>query len=393
MRYTWYVITAALATGCGGSEAVQPRVVREASRIRTPRFQMEKLEGGNGGGDSRGQSINLWGTVGGFSNSTDGTRRAAIWRQGVFKDLKTLGGPNSNIQWPGLNDLGMAVGISETAEDDSLDETWSCRGFLRNSNAGKVCRGFFWENDRMTALPTFGGTHGFATGINNLGQAVGWAETTVLDPTCNQTPQKLQFRAALWEPKRGRMKQLKPYPGDSTSAATAINDHGVAVGISGRCDQAVGRLSAQHAVVWENGRVRSLPTLAGEGWHTPMALNERGDIVGFGNDAGGTADNLIQTAWIWTRDGGFKRLGGVGDDGTSSATSINWWRQVVGISCNTSCRGFLYDHGTMYDLNDLVDLAEGEVITSASSINDLGWITGRVTTATGTVPFVLRPWR
>jgi uncharacterized membrane protein len=190
------------------------------------------------------------------------------------------------------------------------------------------------------------------------------------------------------------MKQLKPYPGDSTSAATAINDQGVAVGISGRCDQAVGRLSAQHAVVWENGRVRKLPTLAGEGWHTPMAINERGDIVGFGNDAGGTADNLLQTAWIWTRDGGFKRLGGVGDDAVSSATSINFWRQVVGISCNDAgCRGFLWEKGTSYDLNGLVDLAEGEVITSASAINDLGWITGRISTAAGVVPFVLRPSR
>lgn len=391
MRYTRLVIAVALATGCGGNEAVQAPQMREARTIQTPRFQIEKLNGGSGGGDSRGQSINLWGTVAGFSNGTDGTRHAAMWRRGSFIDLGTLGGPNSNVQWPGLNDLGMVVGISETAEDDSLDETWSCRGFLRNSSAGKVCRAFFWENNRMIALPTFGGTHGFGTGINNLGQAVGWAETAVFDPTCNNTVQHLQFRAALWEPKRGRMKQLRPYPGDSTSAATAINDRGQVVGISGRCDVAVGRLSAQHAVLWENGQVKKLPNLGGEGWHTPMAINERGDIVGFGNDAGGTPDNLIQTAWIWTRDGGFKRMGGVGDDATSSATSINWWRQVVGISCNDNgCRGFLWEKGHSYDLNDLVDLAEGEVITSASSINDLGWITGRVLTASGVVPFVLR---
>src|SRR5262249_44165539 len=152
-------------------------------------------------------------------------------------------------------------------------------------------------------------------------------------------------------------------PGDSTSAATAINDHGVVAGISGECDQAVGRLSAQHAVVWENGHVRKLPTLAGEGWHTPMSINERGDIVGFGNDVGGTPDNLLQPAWIWTRDGGFKRMGGIGDDPVSSPSSINWWRQVVGLSCNDTdgCRGFLWEKGTAYNLNDLVDLPVGEV--------------------------------
>ena len=38
----------------------------------------------------------------------------------------------------------------------------------------------------MTRLPTLGGTHGFATGTNNLGQTVGWAENTVLDPTCSR---------------------------------------------------------------------------------------------------------------------------------------------------------------------------------------------------------------
>jgi uncharacterized membrane protein len=246
----------------------------------------------------------------------------------------------------------------------------------------------------MIPLPTFGGTHGFATGINNLGQAVGWAETTVHDPTCDSTVQRLQFRAALWEPGLGRIRQLKPYSGDSTSAATAINDRGQVVGISGRCDVAVGRLSAQHAVVWENGGVRKLPDLGGEGWQTPMAINGRGDIVGFGNDPAGTADNLIQTAWLWTREGGLKRLGGVGDDATSSATSINWWRQVVGTSCNDAgCRGFLWEKGKTYDLNQLVDLPEGETIVSAASISDFGWITGRLSTGGGTVPFVLKPER
>jgi hypothetical protein len=33
-------------------------------------------------------------------------------------------------------------------------------------------------------LPTLGGTHGFATGSNNLDQIVGWAENTVRDSSC-----------------------------------------------------------------------------------------------------------------------------------------------------------------------------------------------------------------
>ena len=67
---------------------------------------------------------------------------------------------------------------------------------------------------------------------------------------------------------------------------------------------------------------------------------------------------------------------------------------MVGISCNDAgCRGFLWQKEKSYDLNDLVDLPEGETIVSATAINDFGWITGRLSTAAGTVPFILKPKR
>ena len=45
--------------------------------------------------------------------------------------------------------------------------------------------------------------------------------------------------------------------------ATAINDRGQVVGISGTCDQAVGRFTAAHAVIWEEGGVRDIGDLGG----------------------------------------------------------------------------------------------------------------------------------
>ena len=62
---------------------------------------------------------------------------------------------------------------------------------------GYQCLGFVWEDGVMRPLPTLGGTNGFATGANNKGQIVGWAENTVHDPTC-VAPQVLQFRAVVW---------------------------------------------------------------------------------------------------------------------------------------------------------------------------------------------------
>ena len=77
-------------------------------------------------------------------------------------------------------------------------------------------------------------------------------------PTC-VAPQRLRFRAAVWGPSGQLVRELKPLPGsgDTTTAATAINDRGQVVGISGICDQAAGRFSAIHAVLWQpNGAGR-----------------------------------------------------------------------------------------------------------------------------------------
>ena len=57
----------------------------------------------------------------------------------------------------------------------------------------------------MTQLPTLGGPNGFATGVNNLNQIVGWAENTVHDPTCT-LPQILQFEAVIYGPGKNRIR-------------------------------------------------------------------------------------------------------------------------------------------------------------------------------------------
>ena len=55
-----------------------------------------------------------------------------------------------------------------------------------------------------------------------------------------------------------QIHDLPLIPGDTSGAATAINDNGQIVGISGICDQAVGRHTAKHAVLWENGSVTDI---------------------------------------------------------------------------------------------------------------------------------------
>jgi probable HAF family extracellular repeat protein len=331
-----------------------------------------------GGASSAGFSVNDRGWVAGRSNLPGNqSRHAMLWRNGVVTDLGTLGGPNSAVLWPVKNLRGIVTGITQTNEPDPLGETWSCGFFFpAATRTGKRCVGFKWQNGVMTSLPTLGGTHGFATGSNNLGHVAGWAENTVHDPTC-VAPQQLQFRAVVWGPRSDQIRELPPLPGDTASAATALNDRGQVVGISGICDQAVGRLSAIHDVLWEDGKPVDIGDLGGVAWNTPMMINQRGDIVGFANASAADGTNFNPRAVAWIGDLRIRNLGTLPGDANSQALGINEWRQVVGQSCDAedNCRAFVWQNGVMRDLNEL---APGDdVLIAANDIDDFGRITGQ----------------
>src|SRR5262249_58759779 len=134
--------------------------------------------------------------------------------------------------------------------------------------------------------------------------------------------------------------------GDTSSAATAINDRGQVVGISGKCDQAVGRFTAIHAVLWEKGGVTDIGNLGRLSWNTPMALNHGGDIVGFAPVDETDPDNPQLHAFAKFKGESIQDLGALTGDLFSEALGINASRQVVGISCanpygSGACRAFL----------------------------------------------------
>ena len=218
-------------------------------------YQVSDLPGLDGTSNG-GNSINDRAWAAGYARLPDRNRHAGLWRNSLLTDLGTLGGPNSSVTWNVKNTAGIIVGISQTADPEPLGEAWSSAAFYSTpNNVGYINLGFVWEDGQgsMRGLPNFpGGNNGFTTGANNLGQVVGWAENDVHDPMC-VSPQVLQFRPAVWT--LGPPDQIQDLPliaGDSSGAATAINDNGQIVGISGICDQAVGRHTAKHAVLWEN---------------------------------------------------------------------------------------------------------------------------------------------
>jgi len=197
-------------------------------------YELTLLQGLGGGAAANG--INDRGWVTGVANNAGNTvSHAALWVGGSDAiDLGTLGAPtlNSAVAWPIKSNNGVVVGISDTNEDNPLGEAFSCWPFFAPGvPTGKICKGFRWQKGTMSPLPPFsGGYNSYATAVNNRGQVVGWAENGVFDPTCNPASQRLQFRAVIWW-NNGRMQELVPLPGDSVSAATAINDRGQVAGV------------------------------------------------------------------------------------------------------------------------------------------------------------------
>jgi probable HAF family extracellular repeat protein len=387
-QFTTKVLFIVLAAVCCGA-VLSPALAQRAVPVRArTQYQVSDLPG-LGGTSNGGNSINDQTWVAGYARLPNRDRHAALWRNNTLTDLFTLGGPNSSVTWNVKNTAGIIVGISQTADPQLLGESWSSAAFYSTpNNVGYINLGFVWQNGQMRGLPNFpGGNNGFATGANNLGQVVGWAENGVHDPNCCCT-QILQFRPAVWT--LGPPDQIQDLPliaGDSSGAATAINDNGQIVGISGICDQAVGRHTAKHAVLWENGTGTDIyPNAPAPWWNTPTAINQRGDVVGFAGDPAFVEGDILH-AFMWTREDGIRPLKPLPNRTPkhvdSEAYGINEARQVVGVSCDADlvdCRAVIWDHGnTPKALNDLKAPGYSAVLTSAKDINNKGEITGRAT--------------
>src|SRR5438876_4668976 len=386
------ILFTGLITVCCAAILAPVQAQRPEAKALT-RYQVSNLPS-VGGTSSGGNSINAQSWVAGYSRYPDRNRHAALWRSSLLTDLGTLGGPNSSVAWNVKNTAGILVGISQTLTPEPV-ENWSSRNFYSTpNNVGYINLGFIWQNNQMRGLLPFpGGNNSFATGANNFGQAVGWAENDIHDPQC-VSPQVLQFRPAVWDLGPDQIQDLPLIPGDSSGAATAINDNNQIVGISGICDQAVGRHTAKHAVLWDNGTVTDIyPNAPDPWWNTPTAINQHGDVVGFAGDPTDVDGNILH-AFIWTKDNGIKVLkplrGRTPQHVDSEAYGLNEAGQVVGVSCaanQTDCRAVIWDHGVYpTDLND-PDLKGSYpgFLASAKDINNKGEITGRGVDTTGSL--------
>jgi len=278
--------------------------------------------------------------------------RAVRWKDGEIQDLGTLGGDEGSAA--SINRRGQVVGIATNAIPDPI----ACFGL------GAQCRAFLWQEGVMRDLGTLGGPDAFAILINDRGQIAGASYT-------NSTP-PVTTDPFFWE--NGKMTDLGTF-GGTFGFPLALNNRGQVVGQS----NLVGDLTA-HPFLWpgKDGNMQDLGTLGGSSGGTAIAINEAGEIVGFSAPAG---DQSVH-AFLW-RSGVMTDLGIVDGDLCSTANAINSRSQVVGISAATcdflTRRAFLWENGSMVDLNTLIPPGSGLQLTIAETINDRGEIAGNGT--------------
>jgi probable HAF family extracellular repeat protein len=108
-----------------------------------------------------------------------------------------------------------------------------------------------------------------------------------------------------------------------------------------------------------------------------MAINARGDVVGFSNPPGDEDGSFNAHAVLWPKGADIQDLGTLPGDRTSQALGINARGQVVGVSRGPGgSRAFIWENGVMTDLNTLVEPGYSGRLLLAGDISDRGEITG-----------------
>jgi probable HAF family extracellular repeat protein len=286
--------------------------------------------------------------------------RAVLWRHSHITDLGTLSdGFESSAN--AVNSNGQVIGWAMNSTPDA--NSMAGPGFFPTQT-----RAFLWQKGAMQDLGTLGtGTDAIAQFLNERGQIVGWSYTGgTPPPTCIFTQATDSF---IWDEKNG-MIDLGNL-GGTCVIATGINNDGVVIGDN------VNDESLERAFIWKRDAIQDLGGSIGGQQTGAEAINESGQIAGFATLSG----EVLFHAVLWNGVGEITDLGALGADECSFATAINSKTQVVGgsaVGCvfDSQSHAVLWEHGAIFDLNNLIARNASLTLELAQGINDRGEIAG-----------------
>ena len=198
-------------------------------------------------------------------------------------DLGTLGGPQSiNYGLTGpLNNRGVATGTADTStlDPNNPQSPYFYQPNYPNGLDPYIVHAFQWQNGVLSDLGTLpGGTSSGNQWINERGLVVGGATNGAIDPLTGYP----EVNAVLW--KNGTIRNMGTLGGNE-SVAFGLNNRGQAVGFALNLIPdsytnvlAFGATQA-HAFLWQDGVMQDLGTLGGPD-SIAYIVNERGQVAG-----------------------------------------------------------------------------------------------------------------
>ena len=309
----------------------------------------------------------------------------------------------ANVEPRAINNTGMVVGASNTDQYPATAFRWTAdSGFVlidggisanavneNGSIAGTTVDGAFVVDGNYRDWSDYG-----AFGINTPGVVAGYKVGN--NP---YQPRSLPFNPAIYDGSKWNVFDIaKLYPRGTRQGVyadrfilNAINTDGYAVGYKYR----YGLSGSSAILINTNAPVKDATDvvyLATAYGGSATDINNSNMIVGTTGSNSSTGDYATAFLYDYNQNSVIS-LGTLPSNGpgsepglTSSAYDINDQNQVVGtswlVTANTSLsdparyHAFIWESGQMNDLNELVQLPTGWILTRATAINEYGDIVG-----------------